>query len=298
MAKVSFNVHVQDSQPQKWRVVKISSATLISSYARVDLYRQIGERIAYTRKARGLSQPELGQLVGISGNKIQNIEICRFNIRLSLSLLHAISSALNTPLSSLLPSTSDLELAREPIAINSDESGEELALLHAHWRSFYNQQVGRNVFSCRTQKGLSVQDLSEKIGYPACTVVKNGRSLPQHVRGLITRIEKGEAAPDVFLLLAIANALECAIEDLIPAIEIDYLGGIVDILFRNDRRGALSPNALLFRDLFQQGYGDKIIELISQQLDALEEDEAVVMRSSFLMECLNSSAATHPGAIA
>lgn len=294
MAKVSFDVHVQDSQPQKWRVVKISSATLISSYARVDLYRQIGERIAYTRKARGLSQPELGQLVGISGNKIQNIEICRFNIRLSLSLLHAISSALNTPLSNLLPSTTDLELAR----INADETGEELALLHTHWRSFYNQQIGRNIFSYRTRKHLSVHDLSEKIGYTVSPVIKNGRYAVQHIRGLITRIERGEAAPDVFLLLAIANALECAIEDLIPAIEIDYLGGIVDILFRNERRGALSPNALLFRDLFRQGYGDKIVQLISQQLDVLEEDESAVMRSNFLVECLNSSSVAGIGKMA
>lgn len=283
MAKVSFDLQVQDNQPQKWRVIRISSATLASSHASVGLYRQIGERIAHARKERGLSRFELGQLVGISNNQIENIEMCRFNIRLSLAVLHAIATTLNTPLSSLLPSSADLELAK----INTDETREELASLHLHWRSFYNQQIGRNIYSYRIQKGLSVQDLSVKIGYPVCPIVKNERSLPQHVRGLITRIETGKTAPDVFLLLAIANALGCAIEELIPNLEIDYLSGIVDILFRNERRGALSPNALLFRDLFQQGYGDQILHLINQQIDTLEEDEVAVMRSKFLVSRLS-----------
>lgn len=280
MPKVSFDI---DGKVQsKWRVVKISSATLVLANANLELYRAIGERIAHTRKARCLSRPELGQLIGVSQTTIENIETCRFSVRVSVAMLHVIAVALNVAIIELLPTTDEIEFARIDA---ENEPVEELAL-NGHHKFFYQQQIGRRIYEERIARNVKVEELAKQIPYSVLSTEKNGMAIPRTKLGIINKVETGKVPADIFMLLAITNALGCAIEDLLPPIQIDALSGIVDILFRTERHGALSPNALLLRDLFRQGYGEKMLQVINERLESLETDEPVAVRSDYLIGLL------------
>lgn len=280
MPKVSFDI---DGKVQsKWRVTKISSATLVVANANLELYRQIGERITHTRKARCLSRPELAQLIGVSENTIENIETCRFSVRVSVAMLHVIAVALNVAIVELLPSVEEIEFARIDA---ENEPVEELAL-NGHYKFFYQQQIGRRIYEERIARNVKVEELAKKIPYSVLSTENNGQPIPRPKFAVINKIETGKTPADIFMLLAITNALGCAIEDLLPPIQIDVLSGVVDILFRTERHGAMSPNALLLRDLFRQGYGEKILQVINERLESIEGDEPVAVRSDYLIGLL------------
>lgn len=66
-------------------------------------YYDIGQRIRKVRKARGLSQEQLAEKVGISTTHMSHIETA--NTKLSLSVFIGIAEALNVQTDSLLYDT-------------------------------------------------------------------------------------------------------------------------------------------------------------------------------------------------
>ena len=61
-------------------------------------YRQIGLKIAYYRKLKGLTQMQLAELVGVSRTHISNLEAPNMDKSISLDRLFDISDALNVPI--------------------------------------------------------------------------------------------------------------------------------------------------------------------------------------------------------
>ena len=60
-------------------------------------YRQIGLKIAYYRKLRGLTQEELAEQVGVTPAFIGHLEAPNISKALSLDTLFGIASALEVP---------------------------------------------------------------------------------------------------------------------------------------------------------------------------------------------------------
>ena len=61
------------------------------------LYRQIGLKIAYYRKYRGLTQEELAEKIGLTPAFIGHVEAPNVNKAVSLDTLFDIAEALNVP---------------------------------------------------------------------------------------------------------------------------------------------------------------------------------------------------------
>lgn len=65
--------------------------------AHVDKYRQIGLKIAYYRKLRGLTQEELAEQVGLTPAFIGHLEAPNISKALSLDALFDIAEVLDVP---------------------------------------------------------------------------------------------------------------------------------------------------------------------------------------------------------
>ena len=68
----------------------------------VEKYRQIGLKIAYYRKLRGLTQEELAERVGLTPAFIGHLEAPNVMKALSLDTLFDIAEALDIPFSNFL----------------------------------------------------------------------------------------------------------------------------------------------------------------------------------------------------
>lgn len=62
-----------------------------------DKYMQLGLKIAYYRKLRGLTQEELAEKVNISAAFLSHVEAPNVNKTVSLGTLFAIAEALDVP---------------------------------------------------------------------------------------------------------------------------------------------------------------------------------------------------------
>lgn len=67
-----------------------------------DKYKQLGLKISYYRKMRGLSQLELAEKVGISRTHMSNIEAVNMPTSISLDTLFDIADILDIPIGYLV----------------------------------------------------------------------------------------------------------------------------------------------------------------------------------------------------
>ncbi len=74
------------SDEQHLRTIKSFKKTL----------KQIGERVKIARQSRGMTQGELGKLIGVSSKTVSAIEVAR--VEPSISQMQAIAVALNEPI--------------------------------------------------------------------------------------------------------------------------------------------------------------------------------------------------------
>lgn len=66
-----------------------------------DKYRQLGLKIAYYRKLKGLTQDELSDKIGISRTHLSNIEAVGVSKSVSLEVLFNIADSLDVPVAKL-----------------------------------------------------------------------------------------------------------------------------------------------------------------------------------------------------
>ena len=65
--------------------------------AHIDKYRQLGLKIAYYRKLRGLTQEQLAEEIGLSPAFIGHVEAPNIDKAISLDTLFDIADVLNVP---------------------------------------------------------------------------------------------------------------------------------------------------------------------------------------------------------
>ena len=70
-------------------------------YKRMNELRLLGLTIAYYRRARGLTQMELAEMVHISRTHMSNIEATNSKTSISLNMLFDIAEALEVPVKAL-----------------------------------------------------------------------------------------------------------------------------------------------------------------------------------------------------
>lgn len=68
----------------------------------VDVYIQIGIRIAYYRKLRGYTQAQLAEKAGMSAGYLSQVEAPGMAVAISLEMLLTLAEALQIPPSKLL----------------------------------------------------------------------------------------------------------------------------------------------------------------------------------------------------
>lgn len=62
-----------------------------------DYYKQIGLKVAYYRKLKGLTQEQLAELMGVGTSFVGQIEAVNINKTISLHTLFRISKTLDVP---------------------------------------------------------------------------------------------------------------------------------------------------------------------------------------------------------
>ncbi|MGC1304775.1 MAG: helix-turn-helix transcriptional regulator [Caulobacteraceae bacterium] len=91
----------------------------------------VGLRLRTHRKRRGMSQTQLGELLGITFQQIQKYE--RGHNRLAASTLVRAARAMNVPVTALLPDEDAPPLAVETMTVLTQTRGaEELVQAYAH----------------------------------------------------------------------------------------------------------------------------------------------------------------------
>lgn len=89
--------------------------------------REVGQRIVLLRKARGLTQTQLGNAVGVTFQQLQKYE--RGRNRVSASRLQAIADELGVPVGAFYVKPESLDPAgASPSDLGTDEAGEVLRL--------------------------------------------------------------------------------------------------------------------------------------------------------------------------
>ncbi len=79
-----------------------------------DKYREIGRRIAFYRKYRGLTQDDLASLIHVSKSYISKIEAPGTDVSFSLDVIFAIAAGLDIDVSCFfLPINEDLISGRD-----------------------------------------------------------------------------------------------------------------------------------------------------------------------------------------
>jgi len=67
------------------------------------------------------------------------------------------------------------------------------------FKNYMSEYISNNVYTLRTKKGLTQEDLAEKVGITRQTVIS---------------IEKGNYTPSVYLALKIASTFRVMVEDI------------------------------------------------------------------------------------
>lgn len=76
----------------------------------MDKYRQLGLKISYYRKLRGMTQEQLAEKLGLSAAFIGHVEAPNINKAISLDTLFDIAEALDVPVYRFLLFDDDLSL--------------------------------------------------------------------------------------------------------------------------------------------------------------------------------------------
>ncbi len=76
--------------------------------AHIDKYRQLGLKISYYRKLRGLTQEQLAEEIGLSPAFIGHVEAPNIDKAISLDTLFDIADVLNVPVHRFLLLDEDL----------------------------------------------------------------------------------------------------------------------------------------------------------------------------------------------
>ncbi len=76
--------------------------------AHIDKYRQLGLKISYYRKLRGLTQEQLAEEIGLSSAFIGHVEAPNIDKAISLDTLFDIADVLNVPVHRFLLLDEDL----------------------------------------------------------------------------------------------------------------------------------------------------------------------------------------------
>jgi transcriptional regulator with XRE-family HTH domain len=92
--------------------------------------RRIGQVIKEARKARGMTQMKLSELIGVSYQQVQKYEKGSDNI--SVERLKQIAKAINVPITLFFPGGT--EAVAEAPAVYAKTSGDEAALLELYRR--------------------------------------------------------------------------------------------------------------------------------------------------------------------
>jgi len=93
--------------------------------------RAIGVRIREARIAAGITQTELGELIGVSYQQVQKYEAG--HNRLSGARIERMVTALNRPVSYFIPNATDVRLSIDPgRAFLAMKDGQALATLWPH----------------------------------------------------------------------------------------------------------------------------------------------------------------------
>lgn len=74
----------------------------------IDKYRQLGLKISYYRKLRGITQEQLAERLGLSAAFIGHVEAPNINKAVSLDTLFDIADALDVPVHRFLMLDEDL----------------------------------------------------------------------------------------------------------------------------------------------------------------------------------------------
>ena len=246
-----------------WTQKNIAIATLIESDKSPALYRQIGKNIAAIRESRGLCQVELAQLVVINRNRIFDIEAGRLTARIDALLIHAIAVALGVSIFELLPKTElILDLAnKEKVFVNQLET---LTLYNEQEHMHFRAQLARNLYLRRLELKMSPTELAKSLGGS------------QNLARIICKIETVKTTADIFLLLALAHALELSLDAILPPLKINRLRAFVKTF---NSRDIITLNQLLEirLDAFKS-------EVALQASQAFLDDEGAISRSLFFAE--------------
>jgi len=76
--------------------------------AHIDKYRQLGLKISYYRKLRGMTQEQLAEKLGLSAAFIGHVEAPNINKAISLDTLFDIAEVLDVPVHRFLMFDDDL----------------------------------------------------------------------------------------------------------------------------------------------------------------------------------------------
>lgn len=71
------------------------------------VYKQIGNKVAYYRRMRGLTQEELARRISISVSSLSKVERGGYNHNVPMSMLIAIAKGLHIELSTLVTFSAD-----------------------------------------------------------------------------------------------------------------------------------------------------------------------------------------------
>lgn len=240
-----------------WTTKEVAIATLIEADKSERLYKTIAEKIVEIRKQKGVDQDDLARLIFISRHNMYDIEACRG--RCDAILIHAIAHALNVSIFELLPETKlVLELAskKHDFADNSpmltSYSSQEYFHFQAH--------VAKRLYERRMELRMSLDDLAGALG--------GNRNL----KLLLKKIEDGITKADIFLLLALAYALEITVDELLPPTKVDRVEGFL--------RGVNSKDLIVLHTLLERK-PETLKDALSRRIKEVYLEEDAIARGLF-----------------
>jgi transcriptional regulator with XRE-family HTH domain len=107
----------------------------------------LGERIREARIAAGMSQKDLGEMLGVSYQQIQKYE--DGHNRVNGGRIGALVTALNRPLNYFFPNATDVRYAADPLmaAMLTSKDGQELARNYSRLASPADRRLARDLIS-------------------------------------------------------------------------------------------------------------------------------------------------------
>lgn len=250
-----FSIRSPAASGNTWMLKKRDVVLKINNS--LSLYRELGEKIASCREAKGLSQKDLATILNTGCDRIKNLELGR--CRPSGLLVKAIAQTLNIKLSDLIPK---VLLTEKPKVVKEED--EELTLFDFMEEHYFHVAMGRKILRLQRARKLTVKDLAILIE----------SDLPvERLVNYVRKLEKGDVRPDIFFLALLAQALEVSIDDLFPAFEIDKLSGFAKLLKVSD--------LAVLKTVIEQGKARELLNVINDRLSC--ERQEMTNRGEFFV---------------